>query len=95
MRNRYLVAYDVSDDERRTAIFKTLMSNGDHVQLSVFLCDLSDVELARLRGQLAKAVNQRQDQVIILSLGPAETSLASRLECIGQAYAPPGRVQVI
>ena len=48
MRNRYLVAYDVSDDKRRTGIFKTLMGNGDHVQFSVFLCDLSDLELARL-----------------------------------------------
>ena len=95
MRNRYLVAYDVSDDKRRTGIFKTLMGNGDHVQFSVFLCDLSDLELARLKGQLAENVNQRQDQVIILNLGPAESGLCSRLECIGQAYSPPSRCRVI
>jgi CRISPR-associated protein Cas2 len=95
MRNRYLVAYDISDDKRRTGVFKTLMGNGDHVQFSVFLCDLSAVELARLKGQLAERVNQRQDQVIILDLGPAESSLSARLDCIGQAYSPPSRVQVI
>ena len=95
MRNRYLIAYDVSDDKRRTRIFKTLMGNGDHVQLSVFLCDLSDVELARLKGKLQEVVHHRCDQVIMLDLGPAESSLESRLECIGMAYSPPARVLVV
>jgi CRISPR-associated protein Cas2 len=94
MRNRYLIAYDVSDDKRRTAIFKTLMGNGDHVQFSVFLCQLSDLELARLKGNLCESVNVRQDQVVILDLGPADSDLASRLECLGKAYTPPARVQV-
>ena len=95
MRKRYLIAYDVSDDKRRTAIFKTLMGNGDHVQFSVFLCQLSDVELARLKGQLAESINARQDQVVVLDLGPADSDLASRLECIGKSYSPPARVMVI
>ncbi|NIA21618.1 MAG: CRISPR-associated endonuclease Cas2 [Anaerolineaceae bacterium] len=95
MRNRYLVAYDISDDRRRNSVFKTLMANGDHMQFSVFLCDLSDMELARLRGQLTETINQRQDQIIVLNLGPAESSLSARLECIGQAYAPPSRCMII
>lgn len=95
MRNRYLIAYDISNDKRRTAIFKTLMGNGDHVQFSVFLCQLSDVELARLKGKLFQCVNPRQDQVVILDLGPANSELASRMECLGKAYTPPARVMVI
>ncbi len=95
MRKRYLIAYDVSDDKRRNAVFKALMGNGDHVQFSVFLCQLNTVELERLKGTLAESVNARRDQVVILDLGPAETELASRLECIGKAYAPPARVTVI
>ena len=95
MRKRYLIAYDVSDDKRRNAIFKTLMGNGDHVQFSVFLCQLSDVELARLKGSLTGSVNARQDQIVILDLGPADCDLASRLECLGKAYTPPARVMVI
>ena len=95
MRKRYLVTYDVSDDKRRAAIFETLMGNGDHVQFSVFLCQLSDVELARLRGSLARSINARQDQVLIVDLGPADTDLTSRFECIGKAYTPPARVMVI
>ena len=95
MRNRYLISYDVSDDKRRNRIFKTLMGNGDHVQFSVFFCDLNDAELARLKGLLVRAVNHRQDQVLILDLGPAETDLDRRLECIGKHYDPPARVRVI
>ena len=95
MRKRYLIAYDVSDDKRRTAVFKTLMGNGDHVQFSVFLCQLSDVELARLKGGLTKSVNARQDQIVILDMGPADSDLTSRFECIGKAYTPPARVMVI
>jgi len=95
MRRRYLIAYDVSDDKRRTAIFKTLMGHGDHVQFSVFICQLSSVELVRLKGELSQSVNTRRDQVVILDMGPADSELASRLECIGRAYSPPARVTVI
>lgn len=95
MRKRYLVAYDVSDDKRRNAIFKILMGNGDHVQFSVFLCQLNSVELTRLKGRMKERVNANQDQVVILDLGPADAELATRLECIGRAYNPPARVMVI
>jgi CRISPR-associated protein Cas2 len=95
VRKRYLIAYDVSDDKRRNGIFKTLMGNGDHVQFSVFLCSLNKVELERLKGALREHVNARQDQVVILDLGPADSELADRLECIGKSYTPPARVLVI
>jgi len=95
MRRRYLVSYDVSDDKRRTEIFKTLMGNGDHVQYSVFLCELNDRELAELNGRLKSSVNQREDQVIILDMGDCRHELGATLRCIGKAYEPPSRVQVI
>ena len=95
MRRRYLVAYDVSDDKRRTGVFRTLMGNGDHVQFSVFLCELNDRELAELKGRLGQTVNQRQDQVIILDLGAAEHELKAALQCLGKAYEPPSRVLVV
>ena len=95
MRKRYLIAYDAADDKRRNGIFKTLMGNGDHLQFSVFLCSLNEVELERLRGALREHVNMRQDQIVILDMGPADSELAARLECIGKSYTPPARVLVI
>ena len=94
MRRHYLVAYDVADDKRRTAVFKIMMGHGDHVQYSVFLCQLNDVELERLKGRLRKVLNQRDDQAILLNLGPAGSELTQRLECIGRGYTPAPRVTV-
>jgi CRISPR-associated protein Cas2 len=45
MRRRYVISYDISDDKRRTRVFELLLGNGDHVQFSVFLADLSQREL--------------------------------------------------
>ena len=42
MRNRYIVTYDITDDRRRTAVYKCLRGFGDHLQYSVFRCDLVD-----------------------------------------------------
>jgi len=95
MRKRYLIAYDISDDKRRTAAFKTLMDNGDHVQFSVFLCDLNDKELAELKGKLSQTINHREDQVLVLRLGSTDDELRAILHCIGRSYEPPLRTLVI
>jgi len=89
------VSYDVSDDKRRTRVFKTLMDTGDHVQYSVFLCELNDREFAELRGRLAETINHRQDQVLLLDMGRVDSELTSTLQYIGKAYEPPSRVVVV
>ena len=71
------------------------MGNGNHVQFSVFLCDLNARELAELTGRLTHAVNHRQDQVIVLDLGAADQELRSVLRVIGRAYRPHARVVVV
>jgi CRISPR-associated protein Cas2 len=97
MRRRYLITYDISDDKRRNRVFKTLRDRGDHVQFSVFLCELNPREYASLKGQLQEFVHQRQDQVLILDLGLADDILeiGQGLDCVGFAYNPPHRVVVV
>jgi len=97
MRRRYLVTYDISDDKRRNRVFKTLRDRGDHVQFSVFLCELNAREYAMLKGELKEFVHQRKDQVLILDLGSADDILevGQGLDCIGFAYSPPQRVMVV
>lgn len=94
-RNQYFITYDVSDDKRRNGLFKTLAANGDHVQYSVFLCALNRMELAGLRATMSELINHREDQVIIIDLGRAESDSAPLLDCLGKRYNPPTRVQVI
>lgn len=95
MRRRYLVSYDISDDKRRTRVFRILMDAGDHAQYSVFFCELNAMELAEVTHRLKDAINHREDQVLILDLGTVENPLSVALTCIGKAYLPPERVFIV
>jgi len=94
-RRRYLITYDVSSDRRRSRIFDLLRDHGDHAQFSVFFCELNQRELAHLKGQLTEWVHRHEDQILILDLGFAENPLDHGLECLGKAFRPPTRVQVV
>lgn len=94
-RRLYLIAYDISDDKRRTRVFETLKDHGEHVQFSVFFCELSPPELVRLRSLLAEAIDHRADQIIVLDLGDQQSPIDVLLECIGRRYDPRPRVQVV
>ena len=94
-RRHYLVSYDVSDDKRRTRIFKTLHGFGDHAQYSVFFCELSDHELVRLRTKLRSAIHHKEDQVLIVDLGTNTRPLEEGIEVLGRGYQPATRVVVV
>lgn len=94
-RKQYLITYDVSNDKRRNNLFKTLVAQGDHVQFSVFLCALNPMEFAGLRARMNELINAREDQIIIVDLGAAESDSSPLLDCLGKRYNPPVRVQVI
>lgn len=93
-RRQYLIAYDISDDKRRTGVHTALTGQGDRVQFSVFLCALSPAELAALRGRLLALIHAREDQVVIIDLGVPPADAAATMECLGKRYNPPVRVQV-
>jgi|SRR5712671_6184395 len=94
-RSHFLVAYDISDDRRRTDVFETLKDFGNHVQFSVFLCDLDRREVVTLRELLRTLINHAGDQVMIVDLGPATHSLDEQMEVLGIPYSPPGRRFVV
>jgi len=48
----YLVAYDISDDKRRTKVFKVLSGYGEWTQYSLFECWLTKLHLVELRAKL-------------------------------------------
>lgn len=94
-RRNYLVTYDISDDKRRSEVFDLLSGMGDWAQFSVFFCELTARELATLRGRMRAEINQREDQVLILDLGPISQPLEGGLEVLGRAYEVPTRTVVI
>lgn len=58
-----VVSYDIPEDKRRSKIHKILKSYGQWMQYSVFECDLSEAEYARLRSRLSKLIKPEQDSI--------------------------------
>ncbi len=86
MRRVYLVTYDVADDKRLRQVFKKMNGYGEHLQYSVFQCELSDKERIQMIAELTPLLNQREDQVLIFSLGPADSYNANATIALGKPY---------
>ena len=68
-RRRYLIAYDISNPKRLRKVIKIMEAYGQRLQYSVFLCDLSGVELVRWQGEILGVVHTHQDSVVTIDLG--------------------------
>jgi CRISPR-associated protein Cas2 len=86
MRTTYLVCYDIADDKRLRKVFKTMRGYGDHLQFSVFECQLTAMDLVRLRSQLSLIIDHADDQVLIVNLGPAEGRGDRVISALGKPY---------
>ena len=91
MRNRYIVAYDVSDTRRLRRTFKKMNGFGDPLQYSVFACDLSRKERVLLEEALTEIINLNEDRVLIIDTGPAHGRGSETLRTLGRQLKPKGR----
>lgn len=87
MRTTYLVCYDIADDKRLRKVFKACRDFGEHLQFSIFECDLNPVELVEMEKKLGDLINHREDQVLFVSLGPTEGRGARVIRALGQPYS--------
>ncbi len=88
MRHSYIVTYDICDPKRLRLVYKTMRDWGVHLQYSVFECQLTKLELSECRSQLEEVIHHREDQVLFIQLGPAESRGEWVIDAIGQAYHP-------
>jgi CRISPR-associated protein Cas2 len=88
MRSSYLVCYDICEDKRLRKVFQLMRSFGDHLQYSVFECQLTQTDLVRLRSQLANIIHHNEDQVLFVYLGPAEGRGERVITSLGIPYTP-------
>lgn len=58
-----VVSYDISEDSRRTKVHSVLKSYGQWMQFSVFECDLTETQYAKLRSRLAKLIKPESDSI--------------------------------
>ena len=57
MRTTYLVCYDICEDKRLKKVFKTMRNYGDHLQYSVFECQMTTTDLVRAGPTLPASSN--------------------------------------
>jgi CRISPR-associated protein Cas2 len=88
MRSTYLICYDICDDKRLRRVFQIMRGYGDHLQYSVFECQLTSSDLARCRADLAAVVHHKEDQVLFVSLGPSEGRGDRVITALGKPYTP-------
>ena len=88
MRSSYIVSYDITNPRRLQKVHKVMKGFGQHIQYSVFRCDLSDVDKVRMKARLSGLINHKEDQVLIIDLGPMEGRAKDCIEHMGKPYHP-------
>ncbi|MBN1960950.1 MAG: CRISPR-associated endonuclease Cas2 [Deltaproteobacteria bacterium] len=95
MRSMYIVSYDISDPKRLRQVFKAMQGMGDHVQLSVFRCELSARDKVRMMAKLTKLIHHKEDQILIIDIGLAPGRSDQAVEAIGRSYAVKERTAIV
>jgi CRISPR-associated protein Cas2 len=86
MRNTYIVCYDVADPKRLRRVFKVCKDFGQHLQFSVFECDLTVSEKLQFEEKLVAEIKREEDQVLFIRLGPAEQRGQREITAVGLPY---------
>jgi CRISPR-associated protein Cas2 len=68
-RIRYLVAYDIRHPRRLRRVHRVATDHGEPLQYSVFVCDLTAVELVALKRALLAEIKTTEDSIGIFDLG--------------------------
>ncbi len=95
MRHTYIITYDIADPKRLRKVYQMMRGWGDHLQLSVFECDLNPQERVELEAELTALVNHHQDQVLFILLGPSRGRGSRAISAIGARYIAPERGAIV
>ncbi len=80
----YIVTYDISSPKRWREVFRTMNGFGEHIQLSVFRCDLTPLQHAVMKRALDGAIHHHEDQVLIIDLGKTTERVIAGIEVVGR-----------
>ncbi len=75
-----IITYDIVSDKRRTKVLKYLKGYGQHVQYSVFECDLSPTQFERVEHDLRALIDRQTDSVRCYRL---DIAAVERIQIIG------------
>lgn len=95
MRTRYLICYDICHPKRLRRVAKLMEGYGVRLQFSVFECALDDKRLNRLKAEAENLLHHDEDQILLVSLGPEDSSHGLRIEAMGLPYLVRSRVTIV
>lgn len=78
---RYVIAYDVSDDGRRTRLAKMLLDYGDRIQHSVFEANLAEGDVERILRRAQRLIDEQEDS---FRLYPLCGECVGKVRCLGR-----------
>jgi CRISPR-associated protein Cas2 len=84
MRNVVFVTYDIRDRRRLRSVYRFMRGRGEHIQLSVFRCELSPRERVELIAALFPLLDHSADQVLLIDVGPVECRGDEMVQAIGR-----------
>ncbi len=95
MRQTYIVTYDISHPKRLRKVYKLMQGYGEHIQLSVFRCELTHRLLVELRARLGTIIHHGEDQVLFVDVGPEDGRGGTSVSALGRAYTQPTRCAIV
>jgi len=63
-KNFIVIAYDVSNNLRRSRIVRLLEKLGSRINYSLFECIITDNQYCKLQHDIEKIINQKEDTVV-------------------------------
>ena len=84
-----IISYDIVEDKRRTKVMKFLKGYGMRVQYSVFECDLTALQFAKVQHTILGLIDLKTDSVRCYQLNVAAVK---QIKILGQGQvmtAPP------
>lgn len=85
---KYVVCYDVSDDQRRSRLVNVLLNYGARIQESVFVADVSEVLCLEMKEKAGRVIDGGADRLHVF---PMCAACEGKLAAMGQAEMPVAR----
>ncbi len=82
----HIVTYDICDPKRLREVYLICRGFGDHLQYSVFRCELTPIGRARMIAALDEVIHHSEDQVLFVALGPSDGHVDDAFEALGRPY---------
>jgi CRISPR-associated protein Cas2 len=68
---------------------------GEHLQLSVFQCDLTAIDRIEMQAALEEIIDRDEDKVLIIDLGPTDPFPVKNIQALGKQVKVVKRASII